>query len=187
MSLVRSVLEFACPVWNPFYDSHRKRIESIQKQFLLFALRRLNWENRLVLPPYRHRLLLLDINTLEHRRQMLSVSFVWNIINSNIDSPFLLNKINFNCPPRRSRFYVPIRLNESTVNYLNNESYNQCLSYYNKFHNVFLSCNKANSVKKCISEYQIIVKEIKLKFIYIYCIYIHIFYLLINCDIVICS
>jgi hypothetical protein len=40
-SFVRSHLEYASVVWNPYYGVHLKRIEDIQKKFLKFALRTL--------------------------------------------------------------------------------------------------------------------------------------------------
>jgi hypothetical protein len=84
-SLVRPNLEYASQVWSPFYQSHINRIESIQKQFLLFALRHLPWENRYHLPPYHNRLKLLGLNTLESRRTVFDIMLIHQIINGNID------------------------------------------------------------------------------------------------------
>ena len=39
LSLVRPILEYGSVVWNPLYHVHSDKIESVQKQFLLFALR----------------------------------------------------------------------------------------------------------------------------------------------------
>lgn len=139
VSLVRSILEFACQVWSPHYVTHINRIESVQKQFLLFALRQLNWENRLILPPYRNRLLLLNLNTLEDRRKLLSCCLIWNLMNNKIDSSNLLKKLCFICPVRTSRFFVPLRIDHFRYDYLNFEPLKQCLSIYNTFH--FLICN----------------------------------------------
>ena len=60
-SLVRSILEYGTVVWMPFYDIDVKRIESVQKQFLLFCLRDLGWSNGYVLPSYRSRLNLINL------------------------------------------------------------------------------------------------------------------------------
>ena len=43
-SLVRTILEFASCVWSPYYETHINHLESIQKQFLLFALKSFNWD-----------------------------------------------------------------------------------------------------------------------------------------------
>ena len=37
-ALVRPIEEYAAPVWSPYHTTHRGRLESIQKQFVLFAL-----------------------------------------------------------------------------------------------------------------------------------------------------
>lgn len=87
VSLVRSVLEFASVVWNPFYETNNNKIESIQKQFLLFSLKNLNWSHRFQLPPYRHRLLLLQLNTLDDRRRMLNVIFIEKLLTGRINCP----------------------------------------------------------------------------------------------------
>jgi hypothetical protein len=42
-SFFRSHLDYASVVWNPYYGVHLKRIEAIQKKFLKFALRTLEW------------------------------------------------------------------------------------------------------------------------------------------------
>ena len=42
VSLVRPVLEFGCVIWTPFSESHIMHLESVQKQFLLFALKHFN-------------------------------------------------------------------------------------------------------------------------------------------------
>jgi hypothetical protein len=44
MSLVRSRLEYACCVWQPFYAVYVARIERIQEKFVKYALRRVGWD-----------------------------------------------------------------------------------------------------------------------------------------------
>ena len=61
VSLVRPVLEFGGVIWTPFYESHIMHLESVQKQFILFALKSFNWNPNLNLPSYNSRLKLLNI------------------------------------------------------------------------------------------------------------------------------
>jgi len=43
-SLLRSNLKYCSSVWSPQYQVHIDRIDSVQKPFLLFALRGLHWD-----------------------------------------------------------------------------------------------------------------------------------------------
>ena len=54
-ALARSLLEYAAPVWSPVAACHINRLESTQKQFVLFALGRQRIGDSYVLPPYRER------------------------------------------------------------------------------------------------------------------------------------
>jgi len=57
-SLVRPNSEYCFSVWSPQYQVHIDRKESVQKQFLLFAIRGLNLDQNVRLP-YSSRLLLI--------------------------------------------------------------------------------------------------------------------------------
>lgn len=117
VSLVRSILEFASVVWNPFYDCYKNKIESIQRQFLLFALKSLNWSNRFQLPPYLHRLLLLELNTFEDRRKMLNVIFIDKLLNGKIDCFDILSLLNVHVPQKYTRNFKCFNVNFSKSNY----------------------------------------------------------------------
>ena len=58
-SFVRPILEYAIQVWSPHQMIHTARIEAVQRRFVRFALRGLNWSDRFHLPPYLDRLILL--------------------------------------------------------------------------------------------------------------------------------
>ena len=68
-TLIRPHLEYASQVWAP---------QRIQKIFVKFASNHLNWSDPLNLPPYSGRLKLLNLESLETRRQnadIVSVNF----------------------------------------------------------------------------------------------------------------
>ena len=67
-ALVRPLLEYCSVVWDLVVKIDSDRIESVQRQFLLFALRGLGWADRFQLPAYEARLSLLGIETLYERR-----------------------------------------------------------------------------------------------------------------------
>ena len=81
-TLLRTILEYACPVWNPYLVKHKKAFEAIQRR-----------ASRLICGPekeYDERLKELKWDTLEVRRHCLSLLFMYKIIfgyyNINRDS-----------------------------------------------------------------------------------------------------
>ena len=89
ISSVRPILEYCSVVWCPNYVTYKDIVESVQKQFLLFALRGLQWNSRFDLPRYEHRLNLIHLPTLEKRRKIANVVFVFKLLNNSIDSTYL--------------------------------------------------------------------------------------------------
>lgn len=55
----------------------------------------LPWRDPHCLPPYTHRLKLLDLPTLEKRRSYLNLSFLSNLLNGSVDSISILFQLNF--------------------------------------------------------------------------------------------
>lgn len=140
-TFVLPILEYASQVWSPKTSNYIKDIESIQKQFLLFALRKFQWPNRFQLPPYKHRLLLLHMNTLEDRRSIAQINFIQSLFNSNIYCPPLLSKLNIIVPSRRTRQYTLLRANFS------NDPLNLMIKKYNSYSHLFELCESDNVVK----------------------------------------
>ncbi len=97
---VRPILEYGSVVWNPNYQIHSDKLESVQKQFLLFALAHFRWDSRVSLPSYTSRLKLINLPTLSSRREMLGIIFLMKILNGTVCSSFLLSEIKFNIPIR---------------------------------------------------------------------------------------
>ena len=72
-SIVRSHLEYCCPVWNPKTIAEIKKLEDVQKQFTLkiAGLRDLN---------YYERLTALDLMSLQRRRERYIIIHMWKIL-----------------------------------------------------------------------------------------------------------
>ena len=83
-TLVIPVVEYVSPIWAPYRDVDIKRIESIQKQFLIFALRHVGFQGP-QLPPYKSRLLLINMISLEDRRRLASALLTFDILKKNIN------------------------------------------------------------------------------------------------------
>lgn len=77
-SLVRSHMEFASVIWNPSEITHRKSMESIQKDAVIYLhgdnVNR--QENNYVLPPYDGRRAELKLESLARRRVNASALFI---------------------------------------------------------------------------------------------------------------
>ena len=100
ISLVRSTLEYACIVWQGgLTEKNRSAIERIQKRAL-----------RIIYPylSYSESLSLLQLDTLESRRQKISRKFAGDIVKSD-------HKLHYHIPPT-SRHGYPTR-NKNLVNF----------------------------------------------------------------------
>lgn len=117
-SLVRSILEYASPIWNPGYAVHSDRIESIQKKFLLYALRRLPWRrDSFELPSYESRCRLIQLESLHQRRVNASLFFLFDLLVGHIDTPDLLYVFGINVPSRSLRETNFFHINYHRTNY----------------------------------------------------------------------
>ena len=67
-SLARPVLEYACPVWSPYLLKDKLAIEKVQRRASRIAL-----GQKLREMSYEERCILLNWNTLQPRREYLSV------------------------------------------------------------------------------------------------------------------
>ena len=79
-SLVPSVTEYATPVWTPYRSTHIARTESIQNQFVPFALGRQRIPGSYALLPYKHRLSQLGLDRLRERSKTACAVFVFDIL-----------------------------------------------------------------------------------------------------------
>jgi hypothetical protein len=93
VTYVRSKLEYANCVWQPFYVTHINRIERIQEKFTKHALRQFQWNVNIDLPPYENRCRVLVMDTLKKRRDVPRVLLVFEFLSGKIDSPKLLSQI----------------------------------------------------------------------------------------------
>ena len=136
VSFIRSHLEYASIIWNPYYNNSSNRIESIQKRFFMFALRRFPRDNnvpRYVLPSYLGRCLLLNIEPLSIRRKMCYAVFVRDVIVGRIDCSQLLSLCPIRSPFRslRSRGFA-IDLDYHWSNYgMSDPIFNSCRVFNN--------------------------------------------------------
>lgn len=127
---VKPILEYCHLVWNPYHVVHEERIESVQKQFLLYALRKLNW-TVLPLPSYEARCMLINLETLKQRREFAMILFINNIISNRVDSAALLSQLNFYTPSRHLRTRKLLSEKSCRTHYAQNGPINRMMRQYN--------------------------------------------------------
>lgn len=149
-SLVRPILEYGSIIWDPHYNVYIDKIESIQKQFLLFCLRNLHWNPGVNLPAYTSRLALIKLPTLKSRRTMLNVSFIVNLINGDVYSEYLLNNVSFNVPQRPTRNYIPLFMQFVRENYADAEPFRRICRDFNELYNLVDFSVNLNIIKRNI-------------------------------------
>lgn len=134
-SFVVPILEYGSQVWNTHNIGQTKRFESVQKQFLLYALRRFRWGDGFHLPKYEHRLLLLQMISLENHRNVAQVMFVLKLIKGEICSDALLQKIQFRVPYHSIRNIQFLRIVTLNHGYQKFMPLKKLIETFNKYYN----------------------------------------------------
>lgn len=144
---VRSILEYASPVWSPCYDFYIKRIERVQKKFL----KHLNFKCRKVGrgTPYVDACRAYNLLTLEERRELLDMGLLFDVIHGRLDCPELVEKVLSLCAPsRRTRhtklFSVPFH----STNYGKNAVLTRILKTFNDLYSEIDPFTGSKSVLK---------------------------------------
>lgn len=100
-SLVRSILEYCCVVWNPGYQVHSMRIEQVLKRFM-YHLAYMDNKCKL-LRSYQSRLDFYNVMPLYKRRKVADIVMLYKIVNGLVDCPNILEKIKIRVPRPGSR------------------------------------------------------------------------------------
>lgn len=156
-SIIRSILEYCSPVWNPVYEVHSNRLERIQKRFLYHVA--YNDNKCRVLDSYSSRLQYYRMTPLHTRRKAADVVFLYKIVSGLIDCPELLNRLKFSVPRASSRLHNrhTFKLPQSKTN-LGQHSpiYRMCNSYNKIDHDYDLFFGSLTlskrSILRCLSK-----------------------------------
>ncbi|BET00604.1 Retrotransposon protein [Nesidiocoris tenuis] len=95
-ALVRPVLEYASPVWSPFYAVHSLALERVQNHFLRFVGYRTGtrwWDVDAVAVRREH-----GWASLADRRTYLDSAFFLGLLRGLVDAPSLLQSVNLHVP-----------------------------------------------------------------------------------------
>lgn len=133
-TLVRSLLEYASPVWNPTYRVHVKRIERIQKGFTRYL--RFKSSSCPRDSSYGQRLSHFKMYSLEHRRRVNDQILLYKIVNGLVSAPDLLAELRIAVPRqkviRSGRETITFATTASRTNLGSNAPMNRLMRNYNK-------------------------------------------------------
>lgn len=136
-SLVRSILEYCCVVWAPYYQNGIDRIEAVQKKFVRFAFRYTPITDPLNPPSYVIRCAQLGLDSLKIRRDVAKGTFITDLLQSTIDCPEILEQVNFYIQVRTLRSHQFIRIPRALTNYGRNEALSSMCRIFNDCFDVF--------------------------------------------------
>ena len=133
-SIVRSHIEFACPLWLPHHDVHIQTIESVQRQFVLYANHDRHIdpnEESYTLRPYADRCAELNLQSLARRRANAAVYFVHDVLNGKVNSQALRDRINLFDGSRALRNPSLIRIDRCSREYQTYSPFNFVCRLFN--------------------------------------------------------
>ena len=162
-SLVRSKLEYCSVVWNPYQKCHSDSIESIQKKFLIWALREIyQRDENYVRPPYEMRCSFLNLHPLWRRRIHFAIFLIFDLLHFRIESDTLRNRINYtrlqyDPDQRYLRNNELIRIDVNRSNYAHNQPFNVACRNFNLVRSQFFESASRNIFKKNVNQMESVV------------------------------
>lgn len=96
VSLVRPIVEYGSSIWSPYQQNQIHRIENIQVRFLRSIGLKMGFEY--LTAPVNDIASMLQLDSLEKRRKMADLTFLYKIINGMVDSPDLVGLIDLHVP-----------------------------------------------------------------------------------------
>lgn len=95
-TLIRSQLEYAVPIWNPFYQKYIANIERVQRKYLRAMYYRCHRTKTYL--SYSQLLDKYKLISLENRRKYLEVNVLYDIVHSYFDAIDLTSKLCYSVP-----------------------------------------------------------------------------------------
>lgn len=134
-AFVRSKLEYASLVWNPYYVTHINNLEKVQRRFVKLLWFKSDGVYPSVGVPQQNLLNRFSMTTLENRRDCYTQIVLYNLIHNKIDCQEFLNRLQFFVPSLNTRIVQTFYLSTPRSNRL-------------KFSPLFSMCHNYN--KNCV-------------------------------------
>lgn len=93
--------------------------------------------------------MMIDMLSLESRREIAEVKFAYDLLQNNIKWPHLCDRMKRHQPVRNLRNTTPVEHHSSDIAYL--EPFNRCSISFNKFEKLYLEDNSRLSLKDRIA------------------------------------
>ena len=116
-----------------------QRIESIQKRFHSFLLKKFGYYNIVRFAPSLFKCAILYIEPLSVRRKNSAVLFVFDVLTGRIDSPKILSLLDINVPARslRNNSNTFLRIKGHRTNYASAEPVLTMSNLFNEMYDLF--------------------------------------------------
>ena len=147
------MLEYAAPVWSPVAACHINRLESIQKQFVLFALGRQRIGDSYVLPPNREREAMLGIDTTEDQHQLACVTVIHDSLLGRINCFAIRERITTVNSNRRGRHSRYLTIATHRTKYGLFEPINKCARFFNDVASIFLQGHSRCTFRREVAQF----------------------------------
>lgn len=147
LAYVRSKLEFASVIWNPYQDIYKDDIESIQKQFVIYLLESRRSATSYRLAPYTERCDKLKLQPLVLRRNISDAMFAYDVFVLNINDSFISSRFVRTNSIRILRNARLLEENFFRADYLQNQPLARLISVLNKFVNIVINSNCRGAFK----------------------------------------
>lgn len=130
---VRSVLEYASNIWSPHYITYKSRLERLQQRFLKY----LNYRTKCPSASYKSSCERHNVMSLEDRRVLLDMGFLYDIVTSYVDCPNLVSEIKYFTPKTNTRYPRLLSLPQRQTNFgRNSVMYRIMKTYNNQFNDI---------------------------------------------------
>lgn len=130
-TFVRPILEYASSVWSPYYAKYQAEIESVQHKFL----RNLSYKQHRPMDITNHNysdiMTYNNIISLQHRRDVIDIIFLFKILNNMTWLQEFLEKIQFRIISHNTRNKSLFYEKQNTKNYVKNMPIHRMVRLFN--------------------------------------------------------
>lgn len=152
-AFVQSNLDYCSSIWLTIPSSRAIPIESVLRQFTMYALREYpNASNNYQISSYDSRLNRLNMISVNRRRINNALIFLYDLINDNIHCPFVKDLIYINPNNHNFRNAEYVRISNANLRLMSNAPINLICKYANLIKNLFIEATSRNNFKKLLLE-----------------------------------